>query len=439
MELACIRYQGIKFDGLHSKDGSSPPLALAVYKTIIRNHFIKNGMWNVFQYKHPKSKGMICLINTMGQVKLPDIKKYMIKVKSTADKYAMQNLDWSGSYLLNSISNNLTKKVLQKVSVDDTGPEILVAIVSSFGTFTFDSMEKLKENLKKVSLLSYPGENVVNMNQDLLTICERLSAAGYWDKNLLHYLATKYLSSTCELFRIWVITNITEKTTSYLNDTSLYSDQEISPSSVMTYHDIIEKTSHKYEDMLGSQLWTPHVPSKKQKDEPDLSAAGLQAAVDKAVKSSLAQIGAKHHKKNQGKGNGGHKQKGSGKKDIIRCNICDVKGHKASECPHKGIRWYKVPPVNNQFKRHHAPFGQGPKPITWCTICNSWRYDEDGGHFAKDHETWKATQGKNKGKKKQPSVNPNAAVAEVSEGADSSDDEGVIGAGFAALFDGNWI
>ena len=95
--------------------------------------------------------------------------------------------------------------------------------------------------------------------------------------------------------------------------------------------------------------------------------------------------------------------------------------------------------MNNQFKRHHAPFGQGPKPITWCTICNSWRYDEDGGHFAKDHETWKATQGKNKGKNKQPSVNPNAAVAEVSEGANSSDDEGVIGAGFAALFDGNWI
>eukprot|EP00957_Ditylum_brightwellii_P151136 11507983-Ditylum_brightwellii.AAC.1 len=84
----------------------------------------------------------------MGKVKLSEIKQYIAKVKATADKYTLQNLSWSGTYLLNSISNVLAKKVLQKVSITDSSPEILVAIVASFGTFSFDSMEKLKTSIK---------------------------------------------------------------------------------------------------------------------------------------------------------------------------------------------------------------------------------------------------------------------------------------------------
>ena len=68
-----------------------------------------NAMWDVFQFQLPKSKKMICLIDNMGKVKLSEIKQYTAKVKSTADKYALQNLSWSGTYLLNSISNILAK------------------------------------------------------------------------------------------------------------------------------------------------------------------------------------------------------------------------------------------------------------------------------------------------------------------------------------------
>eukprot|EP00957_Ditylum_brightwellii_P001529 119281-Ditylum_brightwellii.AAC.1 len=65
---------------------------------------------------------MICLIDNMGKVRLSEIKQYIAKVKPTADKYALQNLNWSGTYLLSSISNVLAKQVLQKVSITDTGP-----------------------------------------------------------------------------------------------------------------------------------------------------------------------------------------------------------------------------------------------------------------------------------------------------------------------------
>eukprot|EP00957_Ditylum_brightwellii_P129553 9881739-Ditylum_brightwellii.AAC.1 len=64
----------------------------------------------------------------MGKVKLSEIKQYIAKVKSAADKYTLQNLSWSGTYLLNSIYNFLAKQVLQKVSITEASPEILVAI-----------------------------------------------------------------------------------------------------------------------------------------------------------------------------------------------------------------------------------------------------------------------------------------------------------------------
>ena len=50
VEEACTKYAATKFAGLAGKDGGSPPLALSVYKDIIRKHFIKNGMWDVFQF-----------------------------------------------------------------------------------------------------------------------------------------------------------------------------------------------------------------------------------------------------------------------------------------------------------------------------------------------------------------------------------------------------
>ena len=62
-------------------------------------------------------------------------------------------------------------------------------------------------------------------------------------------------------------------------------------------------------------MWTPKVPSKKQQDEPDLSAAGLQAAVEKAVHTSLSKIGAQS-KKHKGKKPGKSGKSSSFSKDI---------------------------------------------------------------------------------------------------------------------------
>ena len=61
VEETCKLFKGTKFDGLTGKDGGAPQLALTTYKQMISDHLIKNGMWDVFQYVHPKTKKTLCL------------------------------------------------------------------------------------------------------------------------------------------------------------------------------------------------------------------------------------------------------------------------------------------------------------------------------------------------------------------------------------------
>eukprot|EP00957_Ditylum_brightwellii_P075607 5746374-Ditylum_brightwellii.AAC.1 len=66
-------------------------------------------------------------------------------------------------------------------------------------------------------------------------------------------------------------------------------------------------------------MWTPKVLSKKQQDEPDLSTAGLQVAVEKAVHTSLQKIGSKSR---QSRSQRFRKQSFS---DDEHCNHCNEK------------------------------------------------------------------------------------------------------------------
>eukprot|EP00957_Ditylum_brightwellii_P029505 2229837-Ditylum_brightwellii.AAC.1 len=50
-----------------------------------------------------------------------------------------------------------------------------------------------------------------------------------------------------------------------------------------------------------------------------------------------------------------------------------------------------MPPKDNQLKHHHWT-KNGKQSVMYCTSCKTWHYDYDGGHFAKDHATWKKSK-----------------------------------------------
>eukprot|EP00957_Ditylum_brightwellii_P184470 14050374-Ditylum_brightwellii.AAC.1 len=86
------------------------------------------------------------------------------------------------------------------------------------GTCTYDAMDKLKSKLRKIKVSKYLGENVQKMNVDIKAQC-----------NILDNAEAK-----------------------------------------VTYGTIFTETTTKYEELMESTDWTPHVHEKEQSADPDL-------------------------------------------------------------------------------------------------------------------------------------------------------------------------
>eukprot|EP00957_Ditylum_brightwellii_P041289 3125840-Ditylum_brightwellii.AAC.1 len=65
-------------------------------------------------------------------------------------------------------------------------------------------------------------------------------------------LPTIIFSPQCEVFCVWAITHVSEKTTTYLNATNNFHEDEIDESTIVTYTHLLDETSHKYEEMICS-------------------------------------------------------------------------------------------------------------------------------------------------------------------------------------------
>ena len=86
----------------------------------------------------------------------------------------------------------------------------------------------------------------------------------------------------------------------------------------------------------------------------------------------------------------------------------------------------------------------------YCTVCKTWCYDHNGGHFAKDYaaqkksiEGAKKTSDTNKSDRNRNKTTPTAAVTiQEDEDEDQTSDEEEddnITAGFSVIFNNNWI
>ena len=59
-----------------------------------------------------------------------------------------------------------------------TGPEVFVAIMTTFLSDCYDALEETLNHMKILKLKSYPGENVTDFCAAILVDAERLESAG---------------------------------------------------------------------------------------------------------------------------------------------------------------------------------------------------------------------------------------------------------------------
>ena len=156
-----------------------------------RRHFKKNGI----------SKN---ILTNYTAFTLNEIRTEVAKLKaSDGDSYDHNNLDWSESYLLNSITLELQNAITNKIAdIEVSGPLLWMYIVQYVESNTATAHQALLDQLKNMTVKSFPGENIMLCNEKLSTICRRLALADELPKNIGLLLCDVLTASTIDEFRL---------------------------------------------------------------------------------------------------------------------------------------------------------------------------------------------------------------------------------------------
>ena len=114
-------------------------------------------MWDVFSILDPfdtiKTRDQFC--HTARFTLLPVV-SHVEELRKTGDKRTIDNLGWSGEYIWASIDLPLLTKVLTRVNVAASGPEILAAPIFVMHASKFEIMYKVKDKLTATKLSDFP-------------------------------------------------------------------------------------------------------------------------------------------------------------------------------------------------------------------------------------------------------------------------------------------
>jgi hypothetical protein len=107
--------------------------------------------------------------------------------------YDLDNLKWSGKAILNSVSLPLWETVEKDLGVDVTGPEAFAAVVYKLQQVDSAAIRALVDELKNLSLLKEPGQDVEIFGRRVVELCRHISGTGCAPPDLVVLAAATFL------------------------------------------------------------------------------------------------------------------------------------------------------------------------------------------------------------------------------------------------------
>ena len=132
------------------------------------------------------------------------------------------------------------------------GPEVFVAIMTTFISDSYDALEEALNHMKSLKLKSYPGENVTDCCAEILLDAECLESAGAFKPEHLVYITRIFEDTSESRFRVWDIQKYKE-VTEFIKKLRVCDMDVLSKEYIITYESLVQEATREYRDILDSK------------------------------------------------------------------------------------------------------------------------------------------------------------------------------------------
>ena len=154
--------------------------------------------------------------------------------------YDIQNLQYSATYILASLTTKFRIEIVNSVGLEATGIEVLLCVIKRKLHVAVSLQRSLIADLEKLDISQVEGENVPTLNSKIRDLCESIEQAGPSPRDLNQLVIKVYLNTQVEIFA----THIRQR----------YLELENNPSS-HTWHNLLVENEDLY--LKLKKLWTP--------------------------------------------------------------------------------------------------------------------------------------------------------------------------------------
>ena len=164
----------------------------------------------------------------------------------------LDNIQWSGEALQNSISNGLWRQIERDLDDHATGTEVFKAILMKYRHLNSSTIRKMEQELPKLKIINELGQDVNSFSRKIANLAGHIEGgADSPPSDLSLTVCNTFLSSTADLFkhRVIEIHNIVEK----------------GPSS-MHWEDVLQVLKDKYDSLTFNEIYYAASDRKQDKD-----------------------------------------------------------------------------------------------------------------------------------------------------------------------------
>lgn len=326
---------------------------LVSYTKLVFDHMNDTGMDTIMHVASLiDSTVMVNVVKNNEQVTLSHVEDQSKSNLLRFDAFDKENDKAAKLFLERSINPTLYQELNLRQMDDDSAATTWMRILYLVCDGSVERFNRQKDEMKSLSPLKEPGENIMLYSSKVIKICKSLEQAQQFDWMLVLFIVKALCNSSVESFRaIWFPKRLAL-------DSDLQQASFLSPTLVTAfmmskgnhYTQILGIADKAYRSLLDNGDWHPATTVKDTQQAPGLFFTGMDQAqfhalVQSEVKKTIT---------------GATPVPGS--TDTRACFNCKEVGHKKSDCP--------KPPSGEPFVSWRAV---GPKPGEPTTIIKSGR------------------------------------------------------------------